>query len=230
MEAIVPTEVQVKIAETKVMSDGYVNYAIESAEKYRTAADDVKIIKAKTKELIVLKKSLLDPINESKKRITNLFKEPLDCLERAEKGVKKLMANWHTKQEEIRQAEQKRLDDIQRKEAERLQQAAAKELARAESLKTESAKARAAAKAEELKAKSEIVTEIAPVVENKVEKIDGISIRKTWKFKIVNINEIPREYMIPDEKYIGQIVRNSKGKKEIPGVKTYSEDVISSRT
>lgn len=225
----VSTEIQVQIAETKVMSDGYNNYAIETAEKYQGAADDLRKIKSRTKELDETRKSLTRPIEESKKRIIALFKEPLDYLKRAEDAVKRAMVGWQNEQEKIRQAEQARLADIQRQEAEKLRLEAAKEAARVEKLKTAAAKANAAAKAEELKAKAEAVAAIEPVVESNVEDVAGISTKKVWKFKIVDLNKIPRKYMIPDEKYIGQIVRASKGTETIEGIEIYSENVISSR-
>ena len=229
METDVSTEVQIKIAETKVLSDGYSNYAIESAERYRGAAGDLKLIKEKTRELNETRMSLTRPIEDSKKRIIALFKVPLDCLTHAEGIVKRAMISWQSEQEKKRQAEMDRLAEIQRKEAEKLRRQAEKEAARVGSLKTQKAKDAAAAKAEELKVKAEDVTAIVPEVESKVEDIAGISTRKVWKFKIIDQNKIPREYMIPDEKYIGQIVRVSKGDREIPGIEIYSEDIISSR-
>ncbi len=230
METKLPENVEIQIAETKVMSDAYFNYAIDTSDKYLASADDLKKIKAKAKELTDTRMSLTRPIEESKKKIIAFFKEPLDYLVRAETAVKKAMIGWQAEQERLRREEEARLAEIQRKEAERLRKEAEKEAARAELLKTDKAKAAAAAKAEELKAKAEATTAIAPTVESTVEEVAGISTRKVWKFKIEDISKLPREYMIPDEKYIGQMVRASKGRKEIPGVKIYSEDVIASRT
>ena len=104
-----------------------------------------------------------------------------------------------------------------------------KEAERAAGLKTDAAKEKAAIKAAELEAEAEAATAIEPVVESKVEDVAGISTRTNWKFKIVDELLIPREYLIPDEKYIGQIVRAGKGKKQIPGIEIYSENIIASR-
>lgn len=49
--------------------------------------------------------------------------------------------------------------------------------------------------------------------------------REIWSFKIVDATKIPRQYLIPDEKAIGQVVRALKDKINIPGVKAYSEKV-----
>ncbi len=229
IEAIVPVEVQTKIKETTESLSIYDNYIVDSPEKYRTGADDVRAIKAKAKILEETKMSLTRPIEEGKKKIIALFKKPLDFLKQAEASVKKAMVLWDTEQEKKRLAEERRLAEIQRQEAERLRQQAAKEAARAESLKTEKAKSNAKAQAEKLQAEAVAVTAIAPVVESNAVEVSGISKRKNWKFRIINANDIPREYLIPDEKYIGQIVRASKGKKEIPGIEIYPEDIITSR-
>ncbi len=229
IEAIVPVEVQTKIKETTESLSIYDNYIVDSPEKYRTGADDVRAIKAKAKILEETKMSLTRPIEEGKKKIIALFKAPLDFLKQAEASVKKAMVLWDTEQEEKRQAEQARLAELQRKEAEKLREQAEKEAARAESLKTEKARANAKAQAEKLQAEAVAVVAIAPVVESNAEDVSGISKRRDWKFKILNSDDIPREYMIPDEKYIGQIVRASKGKKQIPGIEIYFEDTIASR-
>lgn len=229
METIVPVEVQVKLDATKALANTYEGYIVDSNQKYQASADDLKIIKAKAKELTDTRMSLTRPIEESKKKIIALFKVPLDFLTQAEGYVKRAMISWQTEQEKIRRAEEERLAKIQREEAAKLQQQAAKEAERAANLKTDAAKQRAAAKAEELKAEAEAATAIAPTVESKVEEVSGISTRKEWKFRITDASSIPREYLIPDEKYIGQIVRASKGKKQIAGIEMYSEDIIVSR-
>lgn len=227
-EMVVPIEVQTKLEQTEKLCSTYDNYIIENSGAYQVSAEDLKSIKAKAKELDETRKSLTRPIEESKKKIIALFKVPLDFLAQAEASVKKAMVGWQKKQEEKRRAEEARLAEIQRQEAEKLRKQAEKEAARAESLKTEKARAEAKAKAEKLQAKAVATTAISPVVESKVDDISGIKKRRDWKFRIIDANQIPREYLIPDEKYIGQIVRASKGKKEIPGVEIYFEDNISS--
>ncbi len=222
MEAIIPLNVQMQIDTTTDECGIYSNYAIETAQKYRDSAADLSFIKKKAKELDEARRELTVPLDESKKKIIALFKKPLDFLKAAEVSVKKAQVGWHIDQEEKRRTEEARLAKIQREEAERLKAKAEKEAARAESLKTEKGKDAA-------KAKAAATAAVVPTVESKVEKIPGISTRTSWKFRIVKEADIPREYMIPDEVYIGQIVRAGKGKKQIPGIEIYSEDIIASR-
>ena len=58
----------------------------------------------------------------------------------------------------------------------------------------------------------------------------GLTVREDWKFSIVDAALIPREYLIPDEKKIGRIVRAMKDATNIPGVRVYAEKGIATRT
>lgn len=53
-------------------------------------------------------------------------------------------------------------------------------------------------------------------------KIDGISIRTTWHYKINDEKKIPREHMMPNAKSIGGVVRSMKEKTKIKGISVYS--------
>lgn len=54
-------------------------------------------------------------------------------------------------------------------------------------------------------------------------KAQGVSTRDVWKWKVVNKDLIPREFMEPDEFKISAWVRNAKGSTEIPGIEVYKE-------
>lgn len=64
-----------------------------------------------------------------------------------------------------------------------------------------------------------------PVVMPQQPKIEGISTRSLWKFRIDDEAKIPREYLVPDEKKIGQIARALKDKTSIPGVIVWEEKI-----
>ena len=145
---------------------------------------------------------------------------PLDS---AKKSVKKIMSDYDTEQERIRQAEQRRLEEIARKEEEerRLAEAiAAEEAARASGATVEEA-------AQEATAIIEEPVMVAPVVvEKQVPKMAGGPVYQTrWKFMITDAKKIPREYLIPDEVKIGGVVRAMKGTTNIPGIQAYPERV-----
>lgn len=60
-------------------------------------------------------------------------------------------------------------------------------------------------------------------------KLEGASIKKTWKFRIIKKDLIPHEYWMLDLQKIGKDVRESKGKINIPGIEIYAEDIVSAR-
>ena len=53
----------------------------------------------------------------------------------------------------------------------------------------------------------------------------GVAMRESWHFEIVDADLLPRDYMVPDEKAIGQVVRGLKGQTAIPGIEAYAERV-----
>lgn len=60
-------------------------------------------------------------------------------------------------------------------------------------------------------------------------KLEGTSIRKIWKWELMDIKIVPLEYLQLDLVRIGREVRLHKEKAEIPGIRVYSEDLISTR-
>lgn len=57
---------------------------------------------------------------------------------------------------------------------------------------------------------------------------DGVQYRSTWKFRIVDETQIPREYLMPDHKLIEGHVRHKKGSTVIPGIEAYEETTVAS--
>jgi len=76
---------------------------------------------------------------------------------------------------------------------------------------------------------SEDEPEIKPVEYVPAPKLEGTSIRKIWKWKVVDIDKIPREYLIVNPNMISAEMRDKKGETNIPGIQVYSEDSVSTR-
>lgn len=64
-----------------------------------------------------------------------------------------------------------------------------------------------------------------PIVERPIEapKAEGLGSRTSYKFRVVDDSQVPREYLVVDEKSIGAIVRARKGRITIPGVEIWEE-------
>jgi len=216
------------INQTESFASVYDKFEIKSPTDFSLASEGLRAIKAKTKELDAARKSLTQPLDESKKKIMAMFKKPLDKLKEAESVVKKEMVNWRSQQEEVARLERERLAEIQRKEAEALRLAAQKEAERIDKLKTKEEKEQAIEQAVDLAEQAEMV-ESVPIVIDEPQKVAGISMRTIWKFKVIDINKLPSEYLIADEKMIGKMVKATQGKVSIPGVEIFSEQIIAAR-
>ena len=57
----------------------------------------------------------------------------------------------------------------------------------------------------------------------------GTSFRSVWKFKVVDLAQVPREYMILNEQMVGALARSTKGAMTIPGIEIYEEKTIGGR-
>ena len=143
-------------------------------------------------------------------------------LEDAERTVKGAMEKYSTEQERKRQEEQRRLAEIARKQAE--EQALLDAIAA-----EEEAMRNGATKEEAAQEATAIINEpvyVAPVViQKEVPKVQGVSFREVWKFRITDEKKIPREYLMPDLIKLGALARALKGQFNVPGAEAYSERV-----
>jgi hypothetical protein len=145
----------------------------------------------------------------------DLIKELKAPLLAREAFDKKEMAAWDTEQDRIRREEERRLQEEARK-------------------REEEARLQAAVEAEKSGDKEEaeaIINEapayVPPIVLPKATpKVQGISYRDNWTFRITDTNKIPREYMIPNETAIRKVVSALKDKSNIPGIEVYNERIV----
>lgn len=137
-------------------------------------------------------------------------------LDGIEKTAKAALIAYQRREEEKRLAEQRRLqaeaDERARKEAERL-------AARAE-------KAEQSGKAEKAEALREEAAGIsAPVIQvaSATPKIEGASVRKIWKARVIDSNRVPREFLVVNEKALDAFAKATKGAVPVAGVEFYEE-------
>lgn len=168
-------------------------------------------------------KNVFEPMKTSAyssyKGIMNQWKEIEEPVLNAEKACDQLLSNYFAEQRRIREeAERKRLDEIRRQKEE-------EERKLQEALKAE-------AEGDEEKADqiiNEVIiqeTEIKPtVVVPEKPKLENIHSRIDYDIEIIDEKMIPRQYLIPNEVLIRKVVRASKGKIEISGVKNIIKDI-----
>lgn len=146
--------------------------------------------------------------HDAHKALTALEKRFLDFASQGEAELRSKMAHyWQAEQKRI-EAEQER----KRLEAEKMMQTAMEAEAAGD---TENAEIYTA-----LAAMEEATVTVAP-------KTAGVSMREVWSAEIIDVNKIPREYLIPDMAALNALAKAMKRESNIPGVK-FVKNVISS--
>jgi uncharacterized protein YdiU (UPF0061 family) len=199
------------------------NIVIANQTDYESAADILKKIKARSKELESQRKEITIPLDTAKKSIMDLFRSPLELLEKAESSIKRLMINYTDEQERKAREEQRKLQELADKEAARQKKLIDEQIARAEaSGKTD--------KVEALQEKKEtIIPVVAPVIAPVIETPKGVSFREKWTAKVIDKNLVPREYLIVNQSALDKVAQATKGSIKIAGVEFISEKILASR-
>jgi hypothetical protein len=176
----------------------------EEAERKRLEAERQKEIEAENARRRAAEDEARKAREEAERR---------EAAERAERERAERLAS---------QGRQKQAEEARKRADEAARQAEQARAAQEEQEREAAEAKRAAAEAED--------RPVAPVVKPALERGEGASQRKNWKFRIVDGRIIPRKFMVPDEVAIGKIVRASEGKIVIPGVEVYSENATAFST
>ncbi len=206
---------------------------IDAPEVYAMAADDLKSIKGRVKEIATLSKSLRDPFNAALDNLTRIFKEPMDAYTQAEGNIKAAMLTYSQEVERKRQA------DLIKVRAE------ADKKARKEREKMEAQAAKAAEKGNEEKAEALLQTAAAVVAEPVVvqapaaPQVAGISTRTVLKWELTDKAALIQyvashpEYLHlleVDSKSMNNIVKALGDQCPVEGIRVYKEQVMASRS
>ena len=187
---------------------------IVSPEQYVQAAEVSKSIAALRKEI----ESTFDPIISkayaAHKEACNQKSRYLNPLVEQQRKVDSLILAWNREQERIRRQKEEELAAQVRRDQE------AQALREAEELERQGEPELANVVLENQIAAPAPVVSIASAVP----KVDGLSKRVNWRWRVKNVDLIPRQYMQPNEIAIGGVVRSLKDKTVIPGIEVYSED------
>lgn len=209
MEVSVPESTVKEVKDLVVWSKSVI---VKTEEEKTAVFDQLKEIKDQLKALDEIFDPNISRWHEGHKNAIAEKTKWTDPLEAAKRAGLKAIDIFDAEERKRRDEERRRL---QAEEDERARREREKLLKRAEQLKTPE-------KAEALREAAEEV-EAAVVQIAEPEKLDGQVKRTTWNFEIVDESKIPREYLIPDLKAIGGVVRNTKGKIKIDGIRIYSE-------
>lgn len=206
------------VVEAEGLAVRYSDVEIASNEQYAEAGEWLKEISGRIKDLEAMRLELTRPLDKIKKQWIEWFARPLDKLKAADGAVRGSMRAFMAEQEKLRLAEERRLQELAEKEAKKLEAAAKKAEAKGQE-----------EKADQLREKAEQAAAVVPVVASKVEKVAGVALKQYWKFKIVDEALLPREFLCPDEKKLGEHARLTKGQAPIAGVEFYCSEDFSVR-
>ncbi|KKN68340.1 hypothetical protein LCGC14_0452160 [marine sediment metagenome] len=226
----IQTEVKQQVDEATQFADNATSLTITDQRELDAAANIVKEAKTRFKEIDEKRKSMTAPLDETKRIIMDFFRPVLDQLKTTELRIKSGMADFHRAEieRERRESEKARLE-AERIEAKR-QAALLKRAEKAEQKGDDS-------KAEALKDQAEQVY-VAPAVTMAPAKSAGVSISKVWKFRVTDINKVPREYLEINEIAVNkmcQVAKSVAGEKQkvdhlIQGIEFYEDIRTSVRT
>lgn len=230
---------------------------VTTPEEFQAAGAQFAAIKTKLKALEDQRVAITGPMNAALKAVNDLFRRPKEALEAAASYYERPMAAYKREEERKRREaeeaarrerekaereareraaeEQRRLDEIRRQEEEARRAAEAAESPVAAFLAKQKVDQIQAQAEEQIQATTDAIREVAlapaavPVDFVPKATAAGVATRKLWKFEIVDASLIPREYLIPDEKKIGELARTLQGKAALPGVRFFDEIKIGGR-
>ncbi len=185
---------------------------VESREAIVAATRKAKSIKAQVIELF---REAKDYANKAHKKICSLEQLGTDRCDVIEREGKRAVTTWDDQQKVIREKERARKQAIEdaktRKEQERL-------IKQAEKIKTPE---RSEALLEEAASLAAPVVQVAEPEKNK-----GEVTKKNWKYRVKDINKVPKEWWILDDKSLSAFAKSTKGNKKIEGIEIYSESSL----
>jgi hypothetical protein len=209
-----PEIIEVNTLALSVPEQAHMITAITNNNDYVKAGNILLTIKDIRKKIEATFKPIKQKFDAAKKEVLDQEKAADRPLIEAENWIKPLISGYLIEQEKIRQAEERRLHELARKEEE-------------ERRLLEAIEAEKNGQQEEAQAIIDAPVQAPPVVVPKaVPKVEGISMRENWRFRIVDEKKIPREFLKVDEVKIGAYVRAMKSAGNIPGVEIYNEATI----
>lgn len=216
---------------------------IENQAQYEYAADCLKGVKAKAKELDTKRKAITGPIDMAKKAVMDLFRKPTEDLDKAERLLKKGMLAYTEEQERKRREQEEKLQkqaEAERRRKEKQQRAweekerkkreeAEKFAAEGKAEEARKAEAEAEKAAEKAAEREEEASQVqAPILASNTEQPKGVSYRSKWTAEIIDLSKVPVEYLLPNMPMLNKVAQTTKGALVIPGVTFKEEKIVAS--
>lgn len=182
---------------------------VVNAITYSKAGEILVLHKNLEKKIKTYFKPLKETADKAWKTICNRENEEVAKLTPTIHHLNKEMTVYHLIEEKKRKEEEDRLRRELEKKAEEEKLAMA----------LEAEKAGAKEEAEEIL--NEPVFVPPPIVEKIVPKVAGQTMTTTWKWRLKNINKVPRQYLQINKIAVNQVVRALKENAKIDGIEVY---------
>lgn len=229
-------------------------FAISSNDDFDLAADELKTIKSKAKQIEEQRTAITGPLNAATKAVNDLFRGPSDLLGRAESALKAKMLAWQREVEE-RAAEARRKAEAEARAAREAaeaearlaaERAAAQAAAAKEAQATGDAQTAAIAESAAQRARDEAsaaaaaaqMTIAAPVVEIQKPSVKGISTTTRMDFEVISLIELVKHVaahpdliglLKADEVRLRAYVKGLGAACALPGVRVTENKSMSAR-
>jgi hypothetical protein len=251
MEIQIDDKAKQLISIAEVMPSKIPTLVARTPFEYEKVAQFVKDAKAHWNALEAKRKEDKEPYLQAGRDVDACYATALKFCKDAEEAGKRVQLGYEAEQRRIAAEEQRRLEEQARKERETLEAKARKDREEADrkarELEKKAEEARAAgdkaqavllasqankvlekadAKAENALTKAAQV--VAPTVNVVIPMIQGQHNKTVWKAKVVNESLVPREYLMVNEKLLGDYAKAMKDKANVPGIEFYSEIIKSS--
>ncbi len=196
---------------------------ITTIEDRERAAELGRTVAALDKEAEEFFAPMKESAHKTHREICNKENSVRTPLAEAKKYLAGLIGKFDTELERQRREEEKRLQEEADRNAEKEARRVSEETAIADAIQLEAEGDKVGAEA--VLNNPVPVTYRAPAVilPKAVPTVAGVSTQTRWKFRITNEDEVPREYLMVDEKAIAGVVASLKNKTNIPGVEVYPE-------
>jgi len=187
---------------------------IDSPGAFEQTSQDLKLLRAHRQRI---KEAFEEPkraAHAAHKAVVDAIKEHDSPLLQAETIIMKKLRGFRAEQERVRREKEQAI----RKERE------AQQLAEQE---RQAALLKQQGREEEARAVEDAPIVVAPpTLPPEVPEVKGVQYRKIWKWRLLDAEAVPRQWLMLNEKLINAHVRATKGATRIPGIEVYEDDTV----
>jgi hypothetical protein len=217
-------EVRAIVDDARTLLEQAETFRVTDPAQYCDAAIRLKSVKAKQKDLKALREAITKPMNAALAAVRDLFAKPEGALRSAETMLKTAMDDFDAELERKRLEAQRALDEAADRERRKLEQQAQRARDKGQS-----------EKAAEFNERAAMV--VAPIVQQEVPKVSGISRRQNWHAEVTDMRalvravadgDVPLAALEANRTFLNGQARALRAELRYPGVRAVPERGIAS--